>query len=94
MISTTQYKDHWKKFSQCPMCGAIKITIETHMISNDCYVVCGNCGLNLPVEIEAMENETPREYHKRCIDLVRHKWNTRATEFELPEVRYELKNSD
>lgn len=92
MISTTQYKYHWKKFSQCPICGCIRITIETHLQSNDVYVICNNCGLNLPVEIEAFENETPREYHNRCIDVVRHKWNTRATEFELPEVKYELKS--
>lgn len=80
MLHTNQAIQYMKGFDQCPMCGGIRLRIESHYIADVCYVTCKMCGLNLPLDIEALPGESEVDFHNRCLEVARRKWNKRATE--------------
>lgn len=62
----------------CPFCDRDKFTVSAFSISDECHLSC-KCGLILEKVAPWKENETEEEHDRRCYEVLKKAWNTRAT---------------
>lgn len=66
-----------KEIKPCPFCNSTNISFNAFSFSEDSYVSCENCGVEIDVQVP-WDGMDKIEHDNVCTRILLEKWNTRV----------------